>query len=325
LDANAGVERRTRTWQAALESGDVCAADRVLLALPLDWAVARDAHLALQELGALTMVAEHASLADVFAFAPTVLVGTLTDALGLAHAAAAERIDLAESSVRLVVITAEPGASLDVTRRAIEDRWGAACLDVYATSELGALGWGCSRQRDGIHLDGELEFAVLAPEADQQVADGELGELAVTTPATWDPPLTRFRTGDLVRLRRDFCDCGRGSAWIEGGVLGRVDELLVVRGNTLLPAIVEQVARRHPAVIDYGLRAYTVRDQCEVAVEIEVNPVISSEGDRARVAAEVAEDLRRSLGLRLQCEVAPPASLSKAHLAGRRASRLSRQ
>src|SRR5262249_8559199 len=161
--------------------------------------------------------------------------------------------------------TGEPGGSLHVTRRAVEDRWGAVCLDVYALSELGAVGWGCSQRSDGIHLDGgELELAVLEPGAHQRGADGELGELVVTTPADWDSPLTRFRTGDLVRLRHDACGCGRGSAWIEGGVLGRVDELLVVRGTTLLPAMIEHVVRRHPAVIDYGLRAYTVRGQCEV-------------------------------------------------------------
>jgi phenylacetate-CoA ligase len=326
LDTNTDVMRRTRTWQVALESGGVSAADRVLLALPLDWAVAWDAHLALRELAALTMVVEQATLDDVLGFRPTVLLSTPTDALRLAHSAAAQQDELADGPLRLAVLTAEPGASQVVTRRAIEDRWGAASMDVYALTELGVIGWGCPGRGDGIHLDDrDLHFDVLGPEGDEPVADGELGELAVTTPEDWASPLTCYRTDDLVRLRRDGCGCGRGSAWLEGGVLGRVDERLAVRGQMILPVLIEQIVRRHPAVIDYALRAYTVRGQCEVAVEIETTDVIGSEGDRARVAAEVAEDLKRSLGLRLQCDVVPPGSLSSAHTAGRRARRLRRQ
>ena len=297
------------------------AADRVLVALTLDWTVAVDAQQALREMGAQTTVVERASVHDVADFGPTVLLGAVTGALRLA-----QQDDLVDSSVRLVVLTAEPGASVDGIRRGVEDHWGAACLDVYALSEVGVIGWGCSGRRDGIHLEErELKFEVLDPDEDRCLGDGELGELAVTTPPDWASPLAHFRTGDLVRLRRDGCACGRGSAWLESGVLGRVDDRLTVRGHVILPVLIEQVVRRHPAVVDYGLRAYTVRGQCEVAVEIETTHVIGSEGDRARVAAEVAEDLKRSLGLRLQCDVVPPGNLSSAHTPGRRARRLRRQ
>src|SRR5262249_40597364 len=125
LDADTDVLRRRQTWQAALESGGVCASDRVLLGLSPDWTVAGAAHHALHQLGALTLIDDRAGLADVFAFAPTVRVSTPTHALRLAYAAAAERIDLADSGVRQVVLTGEPGGSLHVTRRAVEDRWGA--------------------------------------------------------------------------------------------------------------------------------------------------------------------------------------------------------
>ena len=326
MDSTTDIIRRTDSWRLALESGGVCAADRVMLALPLDWSVGRDAHQALHELDALTMAAEQVSLEDVLAFQPTVLLSTLTDALRVAYAAAAQQTDLAEGTLRLAVLTGDPGASMDVTRRAVEDRWGAQCLDVYALPELGVIGWGCQGRRDGIHLDDrQLRFDVLDPRADRRVADAELGELAVTTPADWASPLECYRTGDVVRLRRNACDCGRGAAWVEGGILGRVDERLTVRGQALLPPTIEQVARRHPAVVDFGLRQYTVRGECELAVDIEATELIGSEGDRARVAAEVAEDLKRSLGLRLHCDVVPPGALSNTHTSGRRARRLRRQ
>jgi phenylacetate-coenzyme A ligase PaaK-like adenylate-forming protein len=107
-------------------------------------------------------------------------------------------------------------------------------------------------------------------------------------------------------------------------VLGRSDELFVVRGVTVLPSMVEHVVRRHPAVADYRLRVYSVRNECQLSVEIEPDQAIASEGDRARVAAEVSEDLKRSFGLRLQCDVVAPSSLGDQD-AGLRARRLRRQ
>ena len=297
----------------------------MLLALPLVWAVADDAYAALLEIGGLTLATERASLADVVEFAPTVLVSTLTDALRLAYAASQERIDLADGPLRVAVITAEPGASLEATRRSVEDRWGATCLDVYALTELGVIGYGCEQRRGGMHLDDrELDLDVLEAESDRRVPPGVLGELVVSTPPDWDTPLRRLRTGDLVRLRSEVCDCGRGSAWIDGGVLGRVNELLTVRGQVLLPSSIEQVARRHPAVVDFALRTYTVRREFELTVQLEPTEALSSESDLSRVAAEVAEDLRRTFGIRLHCEVVPPSTISSTHQPGRRARRLKR-
>jgi phenylacetate-CoA ligase len=96
-------------------------------------------------------------------------------------------------------------------------------------------------------------------------------------------------------------------------VLGRVGERLLVRGIELLPSTLENIVRRHPAVMEYQLEAYQVHGQCELAIDIEPDEAVATEGDRARVAAEVAEDVKRSLGLRLQCEAVPPQSLARDH------------
>jgi phenylacetate-CoA ligase len=298
----------------------------VLLALPTVWSVGCDAHLALLELTAHTLVSEPISLSDVLEFGPTVLLSTPSDALRLAQAAVLEQFDLGASPVRLVVVTGEPGGSLDVTRRLLEGCWGAECLDVYALSEVGVVGMGCRWRTDGIHLDEKtFDLEVLEPDTERPAGEGELGELVVTGPSDWDTHVAHLRTGDLVQLRRGTCVCGRTSARAEGGVLGRVDERLVVDGRLILPSSVEQVVRRHPALVDFELRAFTAQQQDDVAVQLEVTEAIATEGDRARVAAEVAEDLRRSLGLRVHCDVVRPGSLSSRHTAGRRARRLSRQ
>jgi phenylacetate-coenzyme A ligase PaaK-like adenylate-forming protein len=101
-----------------------------------------------------------------------------------------------------------------------------------------------------------------------------------------------------------------------------VNELLSVRGNTFLATHLEEVIRRHPAVVDFRLCVYARDTDCEVAVQLEPDDAISSEGDRARVAAEVSEDVKRSLGIRLQCDVVAPDSFLADQDTRRRALRL---
>jgi phenylacetate-CoA ligase len=316
LDTRRDLERRASGWRAALESAGISSADRVLLCLPLTWAVGADAYLGLLELGALMMAADPVSPRDLVQFGPTVLVTTPTDALRLVP-----RADDG-SQVQVLVVTGEPGGSLDVTRRTIEHRWGAYCLDIYAMTELGPVGWGCRERGDGIHLDDTvLSLEVFDPDSERPIAPDELGELVVTTPSDWASPLRKFRTGDLMRVSSGVCACGRTAAWAERGVQGRVTDRMRVRGHVLLPSQIEQVVRRHPAVVDFHVRTYRE----EVAVQLEATEVIASEGDRARVAAEVAEDLRRSLGIRLQCDVLPATEVATGQDAGRRAQRLTRQ
>jgi phenylacetate-CoA ligase len=298
----------------------------VLLTLPLDSATAADAQLALLEMQIHTLARGPAALADVLDAAPTVLLASLGDALRIAQSAARAQVELVDCPLRLLVVTTEPGGSLEVTRRLLEGHWGAACLDVYALTELGVIGWGCAARGNGIHLDDlSLELRAVDPDSGERVGDGQLGELVLSTPANWGTPLADFRTGDLLRVRHAACACGRGSVWAEGGVLGRVTDRLPVRGQVILPSTIEQSARRHLAVVDFALRAYELRGECEVMVQLEVTDAVASEGDRARVAAEVAEDLRRSLGIRLHCDVVAPGAISSTHVAGRRAQRLTRQ
>jgi phenylacetate-CoA ligase len=325
LDTRADLAWRARAWQSVFESGGVRQTDRILHALPSVSAVAQDCWLAALELGALSIGTPQPTLDEVKHFAPTVLVCTPTDALRLAHMAAEQRIELADGPITLVLVTGEPGGSISSTRRRIEDQFGARCLDVYQLIEAGVVGWGCSGRGGGIHLNAD-EFTIesVEPNEDRPVGDGQLGELVITSHTERGTPLVRYRTGDLVQISGGTCACGSTSAWADGGVRGRLSERLRVRGVDLLPTSFELVVRRHPAVVDYRVKVYQVRGESEVGVQVELNGAVSSEGDLARVTSEVGEDLRRSLGLRLHVEAAPPGALNDQD-AGRRARRLSRQ
>jgi phenylacetate-CoA ligase len=324
LDTRDDLERRANAWRAALVASGVTQTDRILLALPTESAVGWDCLSATPELGGVTRLMHRPGLGDVLEFGPSVLITTPTEALRLARLAVEQQVDLTDAPLQRVVVTGEPGGSIGNTRRSIEERFGATCLDVYALTEVGVVGWGCGAA-DGIHLnEHDFDVEAIGLDSEREFVAGELGELVLTTRGERSTPLERYRTGDLVRLSREPCACG--GAWIKaaGGVLGRIDERFVVRGVELLPSIVEHVVRRHPAVADYRLRVYRVRGECELGVEIEPDQAIASEGDRARVAAEVSEDLKRSFGLRLQCDVVAPSSLGDQD-AGLRARRLRRQ
>jgi phenylacetate-CoA ligase len=292
------LEQLARLWQDALAASDVRPIDRVLIA-----PTSASCLEGLQRLGALAIEAppNHAQRArELVRHAVTVLMCTPTDALRLAEAAATRRIDLIESPMRLVLVTGEPGGHVPSTRRRIEERFGARCVDLYARTELGAVGFDCRAQDESLHLN-----------EDAFIVEVDDGELVVTSLGQRGMPLVRYRTGDLVRLLDEPCGCGRSFVRAEGGVLGRTDQLMRVRGIEILPSAVENIVRRHPAVTEYQLEAYQVHGECELAVEIEPDEAVATEGDRARVAAEVAHDVRRSLGLRLQCDAVPPGTLDR--------------
>jgi phenylacetate-CoA ligase len=245
-------------------------------------------HAALLELGARAISAPptHAARASTLVTdAATVLMCTPSDALRLAEAAAQQHLDLGESAVRLVFVTGEPGGHVPHTRQRIEDRFGARCVDVYGLAELGPVGWECPAGPNGIHIHEEL------------VVEVDAGELV----------LSQHRTGDVVQVDAERCACGRETL----RVLGRISDRLVVRGVEVWPSTIENIVRRHVAVTEYRIVEYQVGGGCELAVEVEPDQAVASEGDRARVAAEVAEDLRRSLGLRVPCEAIPPDTLSR--------------
>jgi phenylacetate-CoA ligase len=324
LDSGDDLVRRATAWRAALVASGVTQTDRVLLVLPTEWAVGWDCLSATPELGGVTALMHRPDLTEVLQFGPTVLITTPTEALRLARIAVERQMDLSDAAITRVVVTGEPGGSIGNTRRSIEERFGAACQDVYALTEVGVVGWGCDAA-GGIHLnEHDFDIEAIGLDSERRFEAGELGELVLTTRGERSTPLERYRTGDLVRLSRERCACG--GAWVKaaGGVLGRIGERFIVRGVEVLPSMVEHVVRRHPAVADYRMRVYRVRDECELSVEIEPDQAIASESDRARVAAEVSEDLKRSFGFRVQCDVVAPSSLGDQD-AGLRARRLRRQ
>jgi phenylacetate-CoA ligase len=177
-------------------------------------------------------------------------------------------------------------------------------------TEMGAYGFECAEQA-GLHVN-ETEFIAEIVDPATGRAAGE-GELVLTNLGRLGSPLVRYRTGDRVRLGRALCPCGRTFARLEGGILGRLDDMLIVRGVNVFPAAIEGIVRRFPAVDEFQIEVFRDGALDEVRVLLEV--------EDAAATVAVREAFRVDLGLRLEVAAVPPRSLPRYELKARRVVR----
>ena len=253
--------------------------------------------------GAMTTEQRIRSLRDLGA---TVLLSTPTYALRMALRAQELGLDLATSEIRVTIHAGEPGASIPGTRDAIEAAYAATSFDHTGMTELGPTGHSCA-QRDGIHLiESEFIFEVL----DERGRPAEAGELVGTNLGRWGMPLIRYRTGDQVVASREACSCGSPYLKLAGGIRGRVDDMLTVRGVNLYPSQIEEIVRRHAGSSEFVIERRSVEQMDEVMVVVEEAPGLSVE--------RLEADLRQALGVRLGCRVVRAGALPRADLKAKR-------
>ena len=244
----------------------------------------------------------------------TVLLSTPTYALRLAEVARENGIDIAGSAVRATIHAGEPGASIPATRALIESAWGARAWDHAGLSEVGAWGYECPAG-EGMHaLESEFVAEVLEVEGDSPVGEDETGELVLTNLGRWAAPVVRYRTGDLVRLRSTPCACGSAFLRFSGGVLGRADEMVQVRGVNVYPAAVESIVREESAISEFQIEIFERRRMWEMRAEIEVNE--GSKPEEVRVRLE--KELHLRIGIRADVSIVPRGSLPRFELKARR-------
>lgn len=326
LDTPESWEWWIRCWTYVLRAAGVGPGDRVLFAFSFGPFVGFwSGFEAAWRIGALAIPGggqdSALRLRTLVETGATVLVCTPSYALHLAEVARGQGIDPAATCVRTTIHAGEPGASIPGTRRRIEETWGATCFDHYGLTEVGALSFQCRERPDALHLnEAEFVFEVVDPATGESAWEGD-GELVVTNLGRPCSPAIRYRTGDLVRLARGRCACGRTFARLEGGVRGRTDDMLVVRGVNVFPSAIEDVVRRHPLVREFRIEVFERAEMGQLRVLVE--PVDGlGEAEAEREAAAVAEDLRRHLGIRVETRPVPPGSLPRFELKARRVVRV---
>lgn len=316
-----------RIWaRHVYAAAGVTAADRIFLAFSFGpfigfWSALAGA----EEMGAMVVpggaMSTEQRVRTILEVGATVLLCTPTYALRLAEAAAAMEVDLVGSPLRVTIHAGEPGASIPTTREGIERAFGAGCFDHTGMTELGPTGFSCP-QRDGVHLiETEFIFELLPSGAgDRLPASPSLelegsGELVATNLGRWGSPLIRYRTGDRVELHRRPCSCGCPFVKAVGGLLGRVDDMVTVRGVNVFPSQVEDIVRRYPELGEFMIEHRRVRQMDEVTLVVEC-PEGASRLDR------LALDLRHALGVRIDCRRVAPGTLPRAELKARRLVRV---
>ena len=249
----------------------------------------------------------------------TVVCCTPTYALRLAEVGRQEHFDMRSLSVRALIHAGEPGASVAQTKARIEAAWGAKCFDHAGASEVGAHSFECELQPGGIHvIESEFIAEVIDPQTDQEAAAGEIGELVITNLGRPGFPVIRYRTGDLVRLNLAPCACGRTIARFEGGLLGRSDDMVTIRGVNVYPTAIENVIRQFASVDEFQVMVTTVQEMRQLEVEIEV----VSGNDTEHVRTDVEQAIYQALSLRPTVKVAKPGTLAHFEMKARRFRRL---
>ena len=305
-------------WRIVLDRAGVTAGDRILVASSFGpyagfWsgfeaAVDRGA-MAIPS-GGLTSLAR---LELIRSLRATVLLATPSYALHLAEVAADAKLDTASLGVRVVIVAGEPGGSVRATRERIGEAWSADVLDHAGATEVGPWGVGDLRG-DGLDVIEEWfhpEFLALGSGA--AARPGELAELVLTTLGRTGAPVIRYRTGDVVRPTwASEADVAAGACpWVrlEGGIVGRTDDMLVIRGVNVFPHGIEEIVRGFPEVVEHRLTVFTRESLDELSLEIE---------DRLDDPDRVARELRVRLGLRVDVKTVPIGSLPRFEGKGRR-------
>jgi phenylacetate-CoA ligase len=195
-----------------------------------------------------------------------VICCTPTYAMHLVEVAAAEGLDLSASAVRTIIVAGEPGGSVPGVRERISSAWGGAeVLDHYGMTEIGPSAYQQSGEPDVLRILEDSYFAeIIDPGTGAHIPAGDVGELVLTTLGRAACPLLRYRTGDLVRRDPD-----REGFALAGGIIGRADDMLVVRGVNIYPSAIDALVRSVPDITEYRVEVSRRGVLSELALQVE--------------------------------------------------------
>ena len=301
------------TWQYVLDTADLTSTDRVVMAFSFgpfigfwsafDAAVQQGAMVA--PTGAMSTIARLELARNIKA---TTMFCTPSYALHMAEVAKENQIDVGNLSINKIIVAGEPGGSIPAIRNQIQSTWNASVIDHSGASEVGPWGYADPDGR-GIYVN-EAQFIpeFLSIETGLPANESELSELVLTSLGRAGSPVIRYRTGDLVRPTwNDDQPCN--FVLLSGGVLGRTDDMMIIRGVNVFPTSIEQILRGFPEIVEYRMTAFKASSMDQLKIEIE---------DRLEDPARVITELQVRLGLRVVVECVPLGSLPRFEAKGKR-------
>ena len=244
-------------------------------------------------------------------FGVTVIHATPSYAMHVAERMLQEGDDPKSLGIKIAALGAEPYT--EEMRLKLQDVYGFRGFNSYGLSEMNGPGvaFECEHQ-NGMHVwEDSYLVEVINPETLEPVADGEIGELVLTTLRRTAMPIMRYRTRDLTRIVPEPCACGRAHRRLER-MVGRSDDMLIVRGVNVFPSQIEEVIMRHEWIggnYVIHLTKEGAMDQMTVRVEIAKSAFDGSVQTVRGLRSELQKQLREQIGFTAAVDVLEPGSL----------------
>jgi len=246
-------------------------------------------------------------------FGAQVLCCTPSYALYLSEVIEQNDMDPKELPLKIGILGAEPWS--DSMRDIIEDSLDIKAYDIYGMSELGGPGVGmeCERQ-DGLHIwDDKFIVEIIEPNTGEVLPPGEKGELVFTSLWKEASPVIRFRTGDITYLYEDECDCKSTHQRI-GRLLGRTDDMLIIRGVNVFPSQIEHVLSKIKGVSGH-YQIYVNRkgalDDMEIFVEVTRSIFNDSMKEILELKEHIESEMYAILNIHVKVNVVEPGKIPR--------------
>ncbi len=248
-------------------------------------------------------------------------MATPTYVLGMADTAINKLgIDPAKDlNIQKITCAGEPGASIPTTKKRMEEAWGAKVYDHIGATEIGAWSYECTEQPGGLHIN---EAFFLVEIEDMETGEiitepGKDGKMVITALDRIAKPCIRFDSKDVIRWADHPCDCGRTFRLIDGGVVGRADDITKVKGVLLAPTAIEEVVRSIPELGDeYEVVVSKKGDIDNILLKVEILP--GKEADQESILFRLKDQLRVKTNLGYKIEVHPHESLPRYEVKAKR-------
>lgn len=260
--------------------------------------------------GGMTSLARLHSIIDNKA---TYICCTPTYALRLLEVAEKNNIDVKSSNVRALIVAGEPGGACGKVRETIQEGWNARVFDHTGMTEIGSLGIECEENPGYTHLlESECIAEVIDPNSKESLSEGEIGELVITNLGRWGSPLIRYRTGDLVRLTYQPCKCGSIFCRMIGGINGRKDDMIFIRGNNVYPSAIENIIREYKEIQEFRVEIFQQKEMTEMEIKIEII------NKKEEIAKQLSQKIQNQLHFRAKITVVNENSLPRFDMKSKR-------
>lgn len=260
---------------------------------------------------------------------PTIVFTTVTGAFVIAEAAKGLGYNLSKFSPWLIIPGAEPGASYPSVKGAISEAWGAEVGDVGTMSEMypPESNTVCE-ERNGMHVyQDEIYTEIVSKEnSNEPVPFGIHGVIIYTHLYRESQPMIRLWSGDESYMIDEPCPCGRTYPRLPRGILGRVDDMLIIRGVNIYPSAIEDVIRYIPEIgVEFRIIVekkgmideLSIHSDCSSKFYESLDPSTRKEGMK-KLGEEVEKKLRSVLGIRIPVVINPAGTLESTGLKARR-------